>query len=408
MRETARAGRAKSLREALCGPWSFAAIGAAYIAACMISSLDPAIRATGVIIEAAPVSIAVFAFGLLSLCLGIVTAKKALILGPLPIIGVLAIGTIVVSNISGLHPAIALGLNLAALLTAFLFMKSKVKLEWAFAAGALIFWANFAAGGMPALDLALHSELLQIVNPVFMAGFFLMLYSAAMMSPQRRLLWLFLVISLALSTFRLYAGIALITWLLIEVKGWKSGSVSARKRKFAKLHLPALVILCAAALFGFILIGHGIITASHQQWKLDPLRTFEHRLAFTAMVFDDVVQISFPFGHSFGASLSMEPTEYTCRLLYGNEGPGCRVTSTSFGEAMLNFGLPGVFLIAWFAGAVLACTRKENYKIYAILLATLIATIDVGINAMVLMELAYLGWLAVIIAESEKKTQEKK
>jgi uncharacterized membrane protein len=216
-------------------------------------------------------------------------------------------------------------------------------------------------------------------------------------------LWLFLCVSLALSTFRLYAGIAVITWILMELEGWKNGKGKVRKGRQERMRIASLVLLCIAALAVFIVIGQGIITASHEEWRLSPLQTLQHRLAFTGMVFDDVVQLSFPIGHSFGASLLTEPTEYTCSLLYASVSePGCRVTSTSFGEAMLNFGLPGVLLVGWFAGAVIACARKADYKIYAILLATLIATLDVGINALVLMELAYLGWMAVLSGGRKK------
>ena len=109
--------------------------------------------------------------------------------------------------------------------------------------------------------------------------------------------------------------------------------------------------------------------------------------------FDDIVQLSFPLGFTYGGSLTMESTEYISRTLYGYDA---RITATSFGEAMLNFGILGVFLVAWWNGTVLANLRKVDYKLYAILMAVLISTLDVGINVIVVIGLIYLGWLRVI------------
>jgi uncharacterized membrane protein len=110
-------------------------------------------------------------------------------------------------------------------------------------------------------------------------------------------------------------------------------------------------------------------------------------------VFDDIVGTSFPIGRTFGQSLTMEATEYNCRVLYGCEE---RITATAFGEAMLDFGLLGVFLIACFVAAVLGNLHRHDYPLYAFLFATLLAALDTGINIFTILLYIYLGWIGLV------------
>jgi len=263
-----------------------------------------------------------------------------------------------------------------------------------FAAGTVLLWLNFAFNGLPVLDIAIHSDLMRIVNPIFMAGFFLSTYSLARMHPDHRLLWLFLLITLSLSTFRLYVGIAFFTWILLEVKN--------REKRGMEIAKAAALVSCGAfVIVSFIFIGHMLMTADYAAWSLDPTQTVSYRLAFTMSVFDDIVRLAFPYGYTFGHTITMESTEYVCRLLYGYEE---RITSTTFGEAMLNFGVPGVIFTGWILGAVVANVRRRDYRLYALLMATLLATLDVGVNVLVMIEFMYLGWLRAAARAGNAKT----
>jgi hypothetical protein len=302
--------------------------------------------------------------------------------------GAIFLGIITAYYVLSLNQMFAVVFALSTLLVSYILLFSKLNWEYVFAAGTLLLWLSYAVNGIPIMDINMHGDLFTHINPVFMTGFFLMVYSLARLYPKRRYLWMFVILSLALSTFRLYMGIAFITWLLLEL----------RDRKLDALRTSSMIAGTVLVVMLFIIIGYLMMAGDHSTWYLGPLKTMEHRLAFTMSVFDDVVQLSMPWGYVYGGSLTMESTEYTCSLVYGYE---CRITSTAFGEAMLNFGIIGVFLVAWWAGAVLGNLHRKDYALYAVLMAILIATLDVGINVFVLIGLTYLGWLRVIKGEEK-------
>ncbi len=384
----ARKGRTEreGIREILTRPEAFIAAGIAYLALGTLAAMDPTIAAEGIPIETSLLSISVFLFGLLSFYAGIVTSKHALRMRYIPILIGIFLGIIASHNVLGLSPALSVAVTLFSLLSCYVLLFSRIRFEWLFCGGMLLLWLNFALGGLPILDMSIHNDLTRIVNPMFAAGFLFSTYALVRMHPMRRYLWLLLLATLAASTFRLYVGIAFVAWALMEIRQ-KDGS----RKDMLK---AAGLLTCGAAVFlSFIWIGHLLMAGNHTGWGLSPMQTLEHRLAFTTSVFDDIVHLSFPWGYTFGGSLSMESTEYTCRLLYGYDD---RITSTTFGEAMLNFGLIGVLLTGWAAGAVLGNLHRRDYALYALLLATLISTLDVGINVFIVIEFIFLGWLRLV------------
>ncbi len=373
----------EGVRELLTKPYIFVMAGLAYLLIGTFSSFDPALALNGAEISVSPPAFIVFLFGLAAFYSGVKTSGYALRLSYLPVIAAVFLGIVTSYHVLGLNEMWAVILTLSLLPVSYVLLFSRMNWEYVFAAGTFMLWLSYVLNGIPLLDMQLHKDLFTHVNPVFMTGFFLMTYSLARLHPKRRFLWLFLILSLALSTFRLYMGIAFLAWLLLEI----------RDRKLDMLRLSSLLAGAVLVAMISIFIGYSITAGEHMTWQLDPLKTIQYRFAFTMSVFDDIVRLSMPWGHTYGASLTMESTEYMCRLLYGYEG---RITATSFGEAMLNFGLIGVLLTAWWAGAVLGNLHRRDYALYAVLMAILIATLDVGINVFVIIGLTYLGWMRVI------------
>ncbi len=372
----------EKVHDFLASPRIFIAAGFVYLLISTAAAFDPALDLNGIEMTSPILTFSVFLFGLASFYIGIRTGRHALKLSYFPVLAAIFLGIITAHFVLNLNPAFSVVFVLGTLLLSYILLFSKMKWEYVFTAGTFLLWLSYALNGLPVMDMNLHKDLFANVNPMFMTGFFLMTYSLAMIHPKRKYLWMFLVLSLALSTFRLYMGIAFITWVLLELR---------EKRNMR--NLSAIAIAAAVVCAIFVLTGYSLMSWNHTTWNLDPMRTLEHRLAFTMTVFDDIVNISFPWGHTFGASLTMESTEFTCRLLYGYDD---RITSTAFGESMLNFGLIGIFLVSWWLGAVLENLYRKDYRLYAILTAMLIATLDVGINILVILCFIYLGWLRVI------------
>jgi len=375
----------RSIRSAAAGPDAFIVAGAAYLIAGVLAANDPYIISLNPVIGVGPASVMVFIFGLAAFRLGVVTSGQAARLGRVPLLAGFPLGIAAAHYGAGLDIIPAAALTIFTVIAAHALLFAKLNHEHLFAAGFSVYWLGMAASGMPFFDATRHSDLFSIVGPLYIAGFLFMLFAAAKLFPKRRYLWAVLILSAFASTFRIYAGIAFIAWMVLEAgrkgKGWPG-----------RKGVAAAAVCVALFATAFAAVGYMSMAGSYGSWSPDPLRTLEYRLAFTLSVFDDVTSISFPFGHSFGRSLTMEATEYNCRIMYGCTG---RITSTAFGEAMLDFGLPGVFLAAWWAGAVLGRVRRKDAVVHAMLLASLICAVDVGINIFLVLEFIYLGWMRV-------------
>lgn len=374
------------LRNFVVRPEFFIFTGLAFLVLGTAATLDPFIRNLNPLVSVSPMTFLVFLFGLLCFYLGLRTHKAALRLKYAPLAASVPLGTAAAYYILNLNLPAALLLSLFALVMSYILLFSNIRFSHLFISGAFLFWLNFLLNGIPLFDIGMHGELFRMINPLFILGFFFMLYSAARLYPKHRYLWAFLVFSAFLSTYRIYAGVAFMTWVLLELRN------SSLPGKISK-KIPIVVLGVLAFSVLFIYLGHSIMAGSYGSWVLDPIRTLEYRLAFTMNVFDDIVRLSFPAGYTFGSSLTMEATEFTCRTIYGCTG---RITSTAFGEAMLDFGLPGIFLVSWWVGAVLGNLFRHDYPLYTILFSMLLAVIDVGINIFVLLGYIYLGWMGLV------------
>ena len=348
------------------------------------AALDPRMQAINPRVSITPLAFMVFLFGLASYYIGLRTSRTALGMKYLPVLAGMVLGTLWAYFVLNLNPFFAFFLNVAALVIVSVLMFSKLRFEYVFGTGLFLFWLNFLLVGIPLLDPQLHVQLLTVVNPMFVLGFMLMMYSLIRLYPRHRYLWLVALFSAVLSTYRIYMGVVFITWLWLEKKNLKGMDY----RKAIAVILGMVVVVGA-----FLSIGYIAKVANSGSWSLDPLSTFEYRLALTMGVFEDIVGLSFPLGHTSGRSITMEATEFNCMVLYGCTE---RITATAFGEAMLDFGLVGVFLVAWFAGAVLGNLHRHDFPLYAFLFASLVVALDVGINMFLLLEYIYLGWIGLV------------
>ncbi len=373
-------------------PELFIVAGIAYLIITSLATMDPLMQAASAKISTTPLTVCVFMFGLLAFYIGLRTSNQARKLSFIPFIPAFVMGVATAYYIIGLSVLLSILMSAFVLMVCAIVTLSRFRWEYMFATGAFALWVSYAVNGLPLIDISLHNDLLTHVNPMFITGFFLMTYSLARLFPAKRYLWPFLLFSLALSTFRLYACIAFIAWLLLEL--------NAGMLKRRDIGRAAVLAAVAAALFVlFISVGYSVMS-DNNEWSLDPIRTFEHRLAFTMSVFDNIVHLSFPWGYTYGGSITMESTEYTCAVFYGYD---CRITSTAFGEAMMNFGLPAVFIVGWWSGIVLGNLRRKDYPLYAVLMAVLLGTLDVGINVFIIIGFTYMGWLRVI-KDADRRT----
>ena len=374
-------------RSFITSPGFFIAAGLFYLAISTYAASDPDMAAINPIVSISALSVLVFLFGLASYNLGLRMSKPALKLGYIPLAAGLSLGIAAAYYILNLSLIAAVAMNVFVVLLSYVLLFSRLRYEYLFAAGTFLFWLNFAINGMPFLDMGMHNDLFLVVNPLFIMGFFFMIYSLARLHPKRRFLWIFLIFSVTLATYRVYVGVAFLTWLFLELRlcDWS-------RRTALKLGtvLAGLLVICAL----FVVMGHSMMTDKFGFWQADPISTFEYRLAFTFGVFDDIVRLSYPLGLTHGASLQMESTQYTCAVLYGCSD---RITSTAFGEAMLDFGLLGVFAVSVWAAVVLANLHRKDFGLYAILFSSLIASLDVGINVFLILLYAYMGWMRVIV-----------
>lgn len=339
-------------------------------------------------------SIGIWFFGLIFYWLGLKYYNLLFKTSYLPIFIVFILGSVATYYILNINFIFSIFLNLLAIILCFIVLNfekivnifSKVKnqncFEFLFVAGFIAFIFNFLLTGIPLLRPELHSELFRIINPLFIFGFFAMLYSLIKLYPNGRILFLLLLFLTLLSTYRVYMGIAFFAWLFLELK-----ALSKTKRKSKPIIFIVVASLCAILFFFYV--GY-ILTIDS---KLDVFRAIEYRLAFTWNVFNDVVKLSFPFGYTFGKSLTMEATQFTCQMLYNCNS---RITSTLFGEAMLDFGLIGIAVVIFFIANILRKLWEIDYPLYCMLLASLIVSIEVGINVFLILLYIYLGYLRVL------------
>lgn len=389
-------------------PEVFYIFAAVYLIAGLLAVSDPALLIINPGLSISPMALLVWLFGFLCLFLGFRLSERVFSLGPLPLVAAFLLGCIVVNYMLDLGWVSSIVLNCLALLGCWIILNlprlatggflrpalariwpglaKRVCWELLFLGGLLIFLINMLLVGIPLLNPAIHKDMLAVINLPFVFGFYVMIYSSIRFYQERKnvsrvFLFVILIFSI-LSTFRSYIVIVFFAWLFLELGGG-GGRINPRKA----IPLAAVFIV---ALLSAVFIGQSLAVTGKAEWSLGPLRTAEYRIGFTNSVFSDVVEKSFPWGYSFGSSLEKPFGLYTCQALYGCEG---RLTSALLGEPMMDFGLPAVFLVMVFAGAVLQGLYRRDYPLYALLMAHLIIALEISAGYFFVLIFAYLGYL---------------
>jgi len=345
-------------------------------------------------------SLFVWLFAAASFLLGLKYGKGLFALKQLPIIILFILASVFFSVFYFVPIYISVIFCIVGYVVSYLLMNYNRNFLHLYALGALLLCVNMVFLGVPLLDIQMHVAssreslgLLDFANPLFVAGFYFMLYSLVRMHGKvdKRRFWLLFValfVLAALSSFRLYPALVFLTALFLELKSIRLGNRSAL--------LPLSLVLVVFVAF-FVLVGNALEAAKGNEIG-GPIEVAQYRPGFTLHVFDDVVKKSFPFGYAFGGTYYSQEGNgdiAVCRMLYGCSS---RIASTAFGETMLNFGLEGVFVLMFFVAAVLGKLYEIDYPLYALGMAQAIAAIEIGFNVPFIMIFAILylrlvGWI---------------
>ncbi|MFQ6010134.1 MAG: hypothetical protein ACE5J7_03395 [Candidatus Aenigmatarchaeota archaeon] len=346
-------------------------------------------------------SLFVWLFALGCFLLGIKYKELLFKLKHLPAAIIFLLASLSISFLYSLHPIVALLFAISVFAVSYCVLEFRWNFLYLFALGTLAVLINFLIFGIPLLDIQIHvassmawKGLSDFVNPLFIFGIYAMLYSAVRLYGEGRVktlyarsMFLVLIVLAAFSSFRVYVAIAFLVMLFMEMKQKK-----AKENRNTYVFLSAMLV---AVLVFFLLVGHTLEVVKNNEIG-GPIEVAQYRFGFSLHVFDDIVKKAFPFGHAFGSTYMSESGIgiMVCQVLYGCSS---KLTSTAFGQAMLDFGLLGIFLMAFFLAAVLGKLYERDYPLYTIGIAHAIVAIEIGINIFFLLLFAILylrlvGW----------------
>lgn len=282
----------------------------------------------------------------------------------------------------------------------------------AIALGSVAFWLVFTRYGSinillaGAYTLAIAAAALTLSQgiPLLEAGF----RESVAVSPARAVFHGLAVLSASLLILNVgwrlaVPGITLLV-LLGVLSGFKSDAIAVilssviaglvAQRLSLRALLPALVAV------GIILtlVSTQIASVAYSSWKIPPHLYIFYRTGFTFSVFDRIVELSLPWGLLHGAALSDVSQMITSKVVLGYRQEHI-ITSTLFGPAMLDFGIPGLTVVALLLGAYLGVMHRlaENplaTASYAVALTHVLILIEVGLqptSVLFLLTLLYLS-----------------
>jgi len=375
-------------------PVIFSVLFLLYFLTGIVAIHDPLLKQINLNLSIEPLTAFVWIFGILSFLSGIKYFKLLQKISVLPVFFVFILGIISFHYILNMEWVEAIIINFLTLVFAFIFLNMeklpvvllsiKNSLIILFFIGVFIFILNFYLVGIQLLNLSLHYDLILTFNQFFVMGFYFMLLSLMKLYNYNRklsrILFLLILFLTILSTSRSFLGIVTFSWIFLE-----SESLKGSKKK--------IIVLSSIVLFAlviFMLIGHFLEVFKESSWKLTPLRTLEYRVGFTLSIFNDIVKKSFPFGYSHGESMLFNtPGKFICKFYNCYAG----LSSTAIGELMLDFGLPGIFIVMFYCGGVVQSIYKTDYPIYCLMISHLIVSIEVGINIFLILLITYLGYM---------------
>lgn len=300
-------------------------------------------------------------------------------LGFLPLIFTFPLLTLAMKNFLEFSLTISIALNLLALISVGIFHRiedqrlGKRFFLVSFSVGFSVLVFNLAVNGIPLFNPDLHFESV-ILNSLLLFSFYVMLYSATR-SEKSKYLFPLLIFITFLTTHRTFMAIASITWFFLLLRKGER-----------KKGLALLVVLGIAV----VSLG-GFLYQSRPNWTLNTVETAVFRPLYTMNVFRDIVKVSFPWGHGLGVFTQA----YTARIAEILYSYSAQLTTTVFGPVMYDFGLLGVGVLMLFSGALLKKMEELDYEIYAILMASFVATIEKGFGPAALFLFIYVGYFKV-------------
>lgn len=336
-----------------------------------------------------PLIIIVIGTGLFGYLLGLKYSRYIYKTKFLPIIIGVIITSLFTLNVFGMNIIYSISFGCLVLLGFFILLKIKGK--WFMTAiGFILLLFNFLIFGIPLLDMSLHYRFLVSFSPLLLIGFYLSLYSLVKKFPEKdkinivRVLFSILVVFSVLSTFRSLIFISLGSWFLLEMK---------RKRKGMSVILIVVFSLVFLGLGGFLM-------QENMGQSFGVLENVGYRLGFTTTVFSDITTESFPFGETYGETLTTIGGKKISQTIYNYDA---QLTSTIFGEPMMDFGLIGVFVIMLFIGGLLKELYKKDFGIFVIIFTHIITSIELSINGPMLMFIIYLGYTRILLWKKSER-----
>jgi hypothetical protein len=171
-----------------------------------------------------------------------------------------------------------------------------------------------------------------------------------------------------------------------------------------RVSLREAVFGAALVVFLLTLLSNFIAETAYGGWRIHPLLYPLYRAGFTMGVFSEIVRLSMPFGYLKGSALLSVTQEIASTAVLGYPVPHI-ITSTLLGPGMLDFGLLGVGLTAFFLGFYLGAVRNSAWTrlqlgIYAIALTHVFILVEVGLQ---LTSIIYLLSLLYLYTSGGKK-----
>jgi hypothetical protein len=198
-------------------------------------------------------------------------------------------------------------------------------------------------------------------------------------------------------------GIALLAFLGV-LSGFKSDAIAVILSATIAGLISGRVSLrgVASALAGVMailsVVSTHIASVAYSTWKIPPHLYVFYRTGFTFSVFDRIVELSLPLGILHGSALLDVSQTTASRVVLGYEREHI-ITSTLFGPAVLDFGIPGLVATALLIGVYLGAMHRLasgalGTASYSVALTHVLILIEVGLqptSVLFLLTLLYLS-----------------
>ncbi len=149
-----------------------------------------------------------------------------------------------------------------------------------------------------------------------------------------------------------------------------------------KIKKEEIFIFLSAVLIIITVFGTIIAVRTYSVWNIPPIEYLFYRPAFTFLVFNEIVKLSFPFGYLGKDALLVLDYKIVSMEVLGYSEP-VSITTTLAGAVMLAYGIFGVVFLGLLLGLYLAQMFKirDYYDVclYALAIIHTVMLIEIGI-----------------------------